>query len=101
VEVVVKENHVRVSAAETVFIPGWKAWRMVAESVWAKWYIFANGSGIGEVMMGVGGAYEWAVVGEGGDVRAWDRGKFAGLQKEFKLASSALVHRAFPKKDVG
>jgi hypothetical protein len=82
VEVVVEENHVRGGAAETVFIPAEKARKMAAESVWTKWYVFANGGGIGEVLMGVGRAYEWAVVPEDEDLQAWDKSKLAGLDKE-------------------
>lgn len=55
---------------------------MAAESVWAKWYVFANGGGIGEALVGVGAAYEWAIVPEGENVQAWDRSKLAELQKE-------------------
>lgn len=77
-----EENRVHVGAAETVFIPARKAWKMATESVWAKWYVFANGGGIGEVLMGVGAAYEGAVVPGGEDIQAWNRSKLAELQKE-------------------
>jgi len=83
VEIVVEESLVHVGAAETVFIPAGKAWRMAAESIWAK----ANGGGIGEVMMAMGGAYEWAVVPECEDVKAWDRSKLAGLEKELDFVT--------------
>jgi hypothetical protein len=46
---------------------------MAAENVWASWYIFANGGGIGEVIAGSGTAGEWAVVPENKDVQAWDK----------------------------
>jgi hypothetical protein len=83
VEAVVEENRVRVGAAETVFIPAVKAWKTAAaDSIWAKWYVFANGGGIGELLMGVGTPYEWAVVPESEGVQAWDRSKLAGMEKE-------------------
>jgi hypothetical protein len=82
VEVVVEENHGRVGAAETIFIPAGKAWKMAAESVWTKWYVSANDGGIGEVLMGVGRAYDWPVVPEDEDPQAWGKSKLAGLDKE-------------------
>jgi len=82
VVLVVEGERVRVGATETVFVPAGKAWRMGAESVWAKWYVFANGGGIGEVMIGVGMPYEWAVVPEVEDVKGWDRSKLAALERE-------------------
>jgi hypothetical protein len=55
---------------------------MAAESAWAKCYVFANGSGIGETMIGVGTTYERTTVPEDEDIKASDRSKLAGLEKE-------------------
>jgi len=86
VEVVVEGDMVRVGAAETVFVPAGKAWSMAVESIWEKWYVFANRGGIGEVMIGVGENYEWAVVPQVGDVGQLDKAKFEGLQDELGFA---------------
>ena len=79
VEVEVEENRQRRLSHLLGSRGGW--WRRVFGriGIFCHWWWYWRS------MMGVGGAYEWAVVPEGGDVRAWDRGKLASLQKELSF----------------
>lgn len=72
VRVVIDGDDTVVGSMETIFVPATKSWRFEAESVYAKYYIFANGGGIGEVLTTVGRSFEWSGVPEAADVATWD-----------------------------
>lgn len=76
-----------VGSMETVFIPAGAEWRCAADSVAVKYYVFANGGGIGEVLTKTGSPFEWAVVPEAGDVCGWDEKQLEGLQKELQFVT--------------
>jgi hypothetical protein len=77
---------------------------MIADSVWAKWYVFANGGGIGEVMVSDVATCECAMVPQDGEVQAWDRSKLTELEMELGFIVlwllRYLVHWAFTKKEM-
>lgn len=60
-------NEVLASAGETTFVPAGTKWSFVAESLYAKAYIFANGGGVGEVLSRSGEKFEG--LGIPGDVK--------------------------------
>ncbi|OBT56974.1 hypothetical protein VE04_02566 [Pseudogymnoascus sp. 24MN13] len=83
--VVINGNQTIVGSMETVFIPAESEWRCAVHSVAAKYYVFANGGGIGEVLTGTGSPFEWVVVPEAGDLTGWDEKQLEGLQKELEF----------------
>lgn len=85
--VVINGKETIVGSMETVFIPAGAEWRCAADSVAVKYYVFANGGGIGEVLTKTGSPFQWAVVPEAGDVCGWDEKQLEGLQKELQFAT--------------
>ncbi|KAK0110721.1 hypothetical protein ONS96_002320 [Cadophora gregata f. sp. sojae] len=65
---------------ETVFVPAGSEWTVQPESRFARWYVFANGGGIGEVLASVGIAYELPGVPD--EAVGFDGGKVKGLEGE-------------------
>jgi len=69
------------TANETVFVPAGSSWKVEAESRYARWYVFVNGGGLGEVLPGGGEKYEQpGVPDEAG--AAVDSAKVKGLESE-------------------
>ncbi|KAH7409158.1 RmlC-like cupin domain-containing protein [Cadophora sp. MPI-SDFR-AT-0126] len=68
------------TANETVFVPAGLTWSVKAESRFARWYVFANGGGIGEVLTGVGSAYEFPGVPD--KAMGFEVGRVKGLEAE-------------------
>lgn len=83
--VIINGKKTMVGAMETVFVPAGVEWRCAADSVAVKYYVFANGGGIGEVLTKTGSPFEWAVVPEAGDVSGWDEKQLDDLQKELEF----------------
>jgi mannose-6-phosphate isomerase-like protein (cupin superfamily) len=79
-ELTIGGKSVACGVGETVFIPAGTAWKFEAKSLFAKAYVFANGSGIGEVLTSVGKDYTFAVSPEVADVESWDESKVKELE---------------------
>lgn len=86
VKLVIDGSEVKTTAGETSFVPAETKWRLEAESVYARAYVFANGGGIGEILTGVGSEYQASGVPQLGEAVAWDEGKLKGLETELKFA---------------
>lgn len=70
---------------ETVFVPAGIDFEIAAESSYAKGYIFANGGGVGEVLMSVGSEHAGLLVPDEQDVKAFDASSLKGLESELKF----------------
>jgi hypothetical protein len=86
VKLVIDGSEVKTTAGETSFVPAGTRWRLEAESVYARAYVFANGGGIGEILTEVGSGYEASAVPQLGEAMAWDESKLKGLEIELKFA---------------
>jgi mannose-6-phosphate isomerase-like protein (cupin superfamily) len=86
VKLVIDGSEVKTTAGETSFVPAGTKWRLEAESVYARAYLFANGGGIGEILTEVGSGYEASAVPHLGEGVAWDESKLKGLETELKFA---------------
>jgi hypothetical protein len=86
VKLVIDGSEVKTTAGETSFVPAGTKWRLEAESVYARAYVFANGGGIGEILTEVGSGYEASAVPHLGEGVAWDESKLKGLETELKFA---------------
>lgn len=82
IKIFIGGEEARVTAGETVFVPKGVSFRFEAESLFTKFYLFANGGGIGEVLSGLGESFTLAVVPESKDVLKWDEAKLKGLESE-------------------
>ncbi|KAH8600725.1 RmlC-like cupin domain-containing protein [Bisporella sp. PMI_857] len=85
VAVAISGEESKILPGETVFVPSGTGWKINAESVFAKVYIFANGGGLGEVSQRVGQQYEFAVVPEESDIKSWKVEDLNGLQQDLKF----------------
>jgi mannose-6-phosphate isomerase-like protein (cupin superfamily) len=81
-KIVIDGEQVRATVGETVFVPKGTPFTFEAESVAAKFYVFANGGGLGEVLMALGESYTSVVLPESADVKAWDAAKLKDLEAE-------------------
>ena len=72
------------TAGETVFVPAGLSWSVNVESKYARWYVFANGGGVGEVLTSVGSVYELPGVPD--EALEFDVGKAKGLEGELGFA---------------
>ncbi|KAM3078581.1 hypothetical protein ACMFMG_006451 [Clarireedia jacksonii] len=84
VEVVVGEEKVRVTAGETSFVPAGCRWRVGFGSRWGRVYVFANGGGIGEVMMELGEKYEHVGIPDAVEENGVDKARLEGLKETIK-----------------
>jgi mannose-6-phosphate isomerase-like protein (cupin superfamily) len=70
--IIIDGEVVKASAGETIFIPAGTGFKFVAESKFAKMYVFANGGGIGEALQTVGEHCTSSMVPEEKDLKPWD-----------------------------
>lgn len=82
VSVVIEGEEAIVGSMETIFMPAGKNWSCKVESAFAKYYVFANGGGIGEIFTTVGSPFQWAVVPEAADVSGWNEKALKTSEKE-------------------
>jgi len=80
---VIEGEKTRVAAGETVFVPAGMKFKIEAESFYSRGYLFANGGGLGEVLMRLGEKFEMVVCPETKDVKTWNEGTLKGMEKEF------------------
>lgn len=83
--VAINGDQVIVGGMETIFIPAGRQWRCAASSIAAKYYVFANGDGIGEVLTTVASPFQWSVIPEASNVCGWDENQLKGLQEELEF----------------
>lgn len=76
----------KVGTGETVFVPAGQAFEISVSSKFARAYVFANGGGIGEVLMTTGSEFTLAAVPEAKNVAQFDVSSLSSLEKELKYS---------------
>jgi mannose-6-phosphate isomerase-like protein (cupin superfamily) len=71
-KVIIEGEEAIIGSMETIFVPAGKQWSSEVVGNFAKYFVFANGGGIGELLTTVGSPFKWAVVPEAADVSAWN-----------------------------